>query len=72
MAAGQTTTGCFYTYDQSSARQPGGAYQAAVTVTWVVTWTGSGGTGGTVNAGLQVAVPISVRVAEGQALVTRR
>jgi len=71
-AAAQTTTPCSYTYDQSSARQPGGAYQASVTVTWVVTWTGSGGVGGTVNAGLQIADPISVRVAEGQALVTRR
>jgi hypothetical protein len=71
-AAGQTATPCSYTYTQSSALQPGGAYPASVTVTWVVTWTGSGGTGGTVNAGLQIADPISVRVAEGQALVTRR
>jgi hypothetical protein len=71
-AAGQTTTPCSYTYTQSSALQPGGAFPASVTVTWVVTWTGSGGTGGTVNAGLQIADPISVRVAEGQALVTRR
>jgi hypothetical protein len=43
-----------------------------VTVTWRVTWTGSGGVGGTLNAGLQIADPISVPVAEGQALVTGR
>lgn len=61
---------CQYTYAQSSALQPGGAYQAAVTVTWVVTWTGSGGVGGTINAGLQMPYPFSLRVAEGQALVT--
>lgn len=71
-AAGQTTTDCSFLYAQSSALQPGGAYQASVTVTWDVTWTGSGGTGGTVNAGLQIVDPIAVRVAEGQALVTRR
>jgi hypothetical protein len=64
--------GCSYTYQQSSALQPGGAYPASVTVTWRVTWTGSGGVGGTLNAGLQIADPISVPVAEGQALVTGR
>ncbi|GEM_PF-1017925 len=62
--------GCQFKYLQSSALQPGGAYAAAVTVTWAVTWTGSGGTGGTVNAGLQMPYPFSLRVAEGQALVT--
>jgi hypothetical protein len=61
---------CRYTYTQSSALQPGGAYQAAVTVTWVVSWTGSGGVGGTINAGLQMPYPFALRVAEGQALVT--
>jgi hypothetical protein len=62
--------GCKYTYTVSSALQPGGAYQAAVTVTWQVAWTGSGGVGGTINAGLQMPYPFSLRVAEGQALVT--
>jgi hypothetical protein len=69
---GGRTTDCSYTYPQSSALQPGGAYPASVTVTWRVTWTGSGGVGGTLNAGLQIAYPISVPVAEGQALVTGR
>lgn len=67
---GSRATDCSYTYPQSSALQPGGAYPASVTVTWRVTWTGSGGVGGTLNAGLQIAYPISVPVAEGQALVT--
>jgi hypothetical protein len=61
---------CRFTYFTSSALQPGGAYQAAVTVTWRVTWTGSGGVGGVVNAGLQMPFPFTLRVAEGQALVT--
>jgi hypothetical protein len=68
--AGGGQGACTYTYGQSSATQPGGKYAAAVTVTWLVTWTGSGGVGGTLNAGLQVAFPFSLRVAEGQALVT--
>ncbi len=63
---------CTYTYDQSSARQPGGAYQASVAVTWRVTWTGAGGAGGVLNAGLQVGYPVTLRVAEAQALVTGR
>ncbi|HBW20234.1 MAG TPA: hypothetical protein DEH11_15100, partial [Actinobacteria bacterium] len=61
---------CSYSYDQSSALQPRGTYAAAVVVTWRVTWTGSGGVGGTLNAGLQVPFPLPLRVAEGQALVT--
>jgi hypothetical protein len=61
---------CRFTYLESSALQPGNAYAAAVTVTWNVAWTGSGGTGGTINAGLQMPFPFLLRVAEAQALVT--
>ena len=68
--AGAGQGACRYTYLTSSALQPGGAYQADVSVTWRVTWTGSGGVGGTVNAGLQMPFPFALRVAEGQALVT--
>jgi hypothetical protein len=68
-AAGQHTS-CSYTYRQSSAPQPGAAYRASVTVTWTVTWAGSGGAGGVLNAGLQVTAPLVLRIAEGQALVT--
>jgi hypothetical protein len=68
--AGAQRTACSYTYDQGSAGQPGGTYQAAVTVIWRVTWTGSGGAGGVVNAGLRTSYPFALRVTEGQALVT--
>jgi hypothetical protein len=68
--AGAAGTDCTYTYGQSSALQPDNAYQASVTVTWRVTWIGSGGSGGVVDAGLQVGFPVAVRVAEAQALVT--
>jgi hypothetical protein len=71
-SAGLTTTACSYTYTQSSALQPGGAYQAAVTANWDVTWTGLNVPVTQVNPDLQITVPISVPVAEGQALVTRR
>jgi len=68
------TTACSYTYDQSSAGQPGGAYAASVTVTWRVTWTGwspaSGQVGGVLRGAMPVAFPFALRVAEGQALVT--
>jgi hypothetical protein len=69
-AGGSGQGACWYRYSVSSALQPGRAYQAAVTVTWQVTWTGSGGTGGTINTGLQMPYPFALRVAEGQALVT--
>ena len=64
---------CSFTYSQSSATQDGGTYAASVTVTWRVTWAGfspaAGPVGGVLNAGLQVADPINLKVAEGQALV---
>ena len=43
-------------------------------MSWRVTWAGfspaTGPVGGVLNAGLQVADPISLKVAEGQALVS--
>jgi hypothetical protein len=63
-------TSCYYTYQQPSAGQPGGAYQASVIVTWQISWTGSGGTGGVVNAGLQVPYQFALPIAQGEALVT--
>lgn len=64
-------TSCAYTYQQPSAGQPGNAYQAAVVVTWRITWTGSGDSGGVVNPGLQVPYQFALPVAQGEALVTR-
>jgi hypothetical protein len=68
--ATQQHTACSYTYDQPSAGLPGNAYQASVTVSWQVTWTGSGGTGGVLAAALSVPVGFTVPVAQGEALVT--
>jgi len=71
-SAGASLSGaCTYTYAQSSATQQGGAYQAAVTVHWDVTWNGSDGHNGTLNADLAVPYQFAIRVAEGQALVTQ-
>jgi hypothetical protein len=60
---------CGYTYDQSSAGQPGGAYPVTVTITWDITWAGDGGAGG-VLAPLQTVAAAQFRVAESQALDT--
>jgi hypothetical protein len=63
-------TSCSYTYEQPSLGQPGNVYQASVTVSWRVSWTGSGGQGGVLTAALLLPVSFSVRVAQGEALVT--
>jgi hypothetical protein len=65
------TTDCSYTWTQSSAGQPGGAYQVTATVYWQVAWTATGAPGGG-NLG-QVPGPaagVPVRVAESQAVNT--
>lgn len=62
-------TPCSYTYDQPSAGQPGNAYQAAVVVTWTISWTGSGGAGGTITTGYTTGTAFGVRVAQAEALV---
>lgn len=62
---------CSYTYLRPSAGQPGNAYRASVTATWRISWTGSGGAGGLLDAALAVPVALSIRVAQGEALVTR-
>jgi hypothetical protein len=63
-------TNCSYTYLRPSTGQPGNAYPAAVTVTWLVTWRGSGGAGGVLDAALPISVGITVPIAQGEALVT--
>ena len=60
---------CGYTYEPSSAGQPGGAYKVTVTITWDITWAGAGGAGG-VLAPLQTVAAAEFRVAESQALNT--
>jgi hypothetical protein len=68
--ASEQHTACSFSYDQSSAGQPGNAYQASVVITWRVSWTGSGGTGGLVDPGLPVPFTFSLPVAQGEALVS--
>jgi hypothetical protein len=63
-------SGCTYSYQQSSAGQPGNAYRVSVTVTWTISWTGSGGAGGIISRGYQTTASFGLPVAEGQALVT--
>jgi hypothetical protein len=60
---------CGYTYEQSSAGQPGGAYRVTVTITWDITWTATAGAGGAL-APLRTAGAAGFRVAESQALDT--
>ena len=60
---------CGHTYDQSSAGQPGGAFPVTVTITWDITWQGTGGAGGAL-APLQTVAAAEFRVAESQALNT--
>ena len=64
-------TGCSYVYEQSSVGQPGKAYQASLTVSWTVSWTGSGGAGGILDRALPVPFTFSLRVAQGEALVSQ-
>jgi hypothetical protein len=63
-------TDCAYTYEQPSAGVPDDAYHAAVVVTWRVSWTGSGGSGGVLVTALQVPDEFALRVAQGEALVS--
>jgi hypothetical protein len=63
-------TDCSYTYQQPSTGQPGNAYQASVTVSWNISWVGSGGAGGEVAAGVTSNAPFTLPVAAGEALVT--
>jgi hypothetical protein len=69
-SAGSQHTNCSFTYDQPSAGQPGNAYQAALVVTWTISWTGSGGAGGTITAGYTTGTAVGVRVAQAEGLVT--
>jgi hypothetical protein len=62
-------TDCTYVYLTPSTGQPGNAYQATVTATWRVTWTGSGGAGGVLDAALAVSARFTVSVAQAEALV---
>jgi hypothetical protein len=66
----QQHTDCSYTYQRPSIGQPESAYHASLTVTWRVSWTGSGGAGGVLDAALEVPVGLNIPVVQGEALVT--
>jgi hypothetical protein len=63
------TSDCSYTWAQSSAGQPGGAYQVTATIYFQVTWAAAGAAGGG-DLGLVPGPPahVAVQVAESQAL----
>jgi len=63
-------SGCSYIYLQPSAGLPGSVYQASVSITWRVNWTGSEGAGGVLASALSVPVAFTIPVAQGEALVT--
>ena len=58
---------CGHTYTRSSAGQPGAAFRVTVTVTWDISWRGTGGAGGTLPP-LFTAATARFRVAESQAV----
>jgi hypothetical protein len=60
---------CGHTYTRSSAGQPGGAYHVTATITWDITWTGTGGAGGALPP-LFTTAAMAFRVAESQAVNT--
>jgi hypothetical protein len=64
------STDCSYTYHWSSAGQPSGRYQGTATMTWRVTWRANGAAGGGDLGPVSRSTPFSLRVAEGQAVMT--
>jgi hypothetical protein len=66
----QQSSDCTYTYRASSAGQPGQRFQASATMTWSVSWTASGAPGGGDLGEVSSTTTFSMRVAEGQALVS--
>jgi hypothetical protein len=69
-APGSQRTNCSFRYDQPSIGQPGNAYQAALVVTWTISWTGSGGAGGTISTGYTTGTAFGVRIAQAEAVVS--
>lgn len=64
----EQATDCSYAYTQTSAGQPGDAFQVTATVEWTVAWTVTGAAGGGSLPALFTSSPVAVRVAEMQAL----
>ena len=66
----QQWTNCSHTYTRSSANQPDLLYQARATMTWDVTWSATNGESGSLGQANR-SVDFTMRVAEGQAIVTQ-
>ena len=66
----QQSTDCSYAYTRSSANQPDLVYQARATMTWDVNWTATNGESGNLGQANR-SVDFTMRVAEGQAIVTQ-
>ena len=67
----EQATDCSYTYRRSSAGQPNQRFPVRATMTWRVSWTVSGIAGGGDLGEVSRSTSFGLRVAEGQALVTR-
>jgi hypothetical protein len=63
---------CGHTYRRSSAEQPGERFRLTATLTWDVTWSVQNAAGGGALADLTTSNATTLRVAEYQALNTRR
>jgi hypothetical protein len=65
--ADQQSSPCTFTFHHSSASQPGGAYDAHLTVVYAVTWTSNIGAGGSLGEVRRTTIR-PVRVGEAQAV----
>lgn len=66
----EQATECSSAYRYSSAGQPGERYPVTATQTWSVSWSASGMAGGGDLGTVSRSTDFSLRVGEGQALVT--
>ncbi len=64
------STDCSYTYVKTSRARPDKAYTASATITYEVTWSAAGATGGGALGPITRTTRFAVKVAELQALVT--
>jgi hypothetical protein len=71
LPAAEQRTNCSYTYLWPSTGQRGSAFRAGVFVTWTISWTGSGGSGGLITSSYRTGTAFAVRVAQAAALVTK-
>ncbi|MFI6517269.1 hypothetical protein ACIBF1_17065 [Spirillospora sp. NPDC050679] len=69
-AGSKGSTSCGYTYQRSSAKQPGGAYRITATIVWSVNWTCTGAecdaAGGALSDLEMTSVPTPLTVTEIQ------